>query len=113
MYQAVYYALGFPATLLPVTIGVLNEALASASTGGEHWMTGLLLTSGIVSAIVAFVNPGKKSQVHKDFASRFNSLGNEIDLILSKQKKFRAPADVTLERAVGQLNHLLEIADSK
>jgi hypothetical protein len=107
VWRIFYHIIGAPAVILPVCLAILEPH--RQSLGDSVYVSGLIL-SGCLSALTQFLDPSKLSQRHSDYDQRFKGFVNELKVILSKQKRYRTAADVTLERAVAHFNFMCTTA---
>ena len=92
-YRLYYSAYGLPAAVLPLIATAAVEYVPQ-----KYIITILMLGAAICSAVNTFLDFGRKSQKHEDYAGRYGSLVAEIDGQLCRPKVGRIACDVMLER---------------
>ena len=65
-----------------------------------------MLLASVSSALNTFLDWGRRSQQHCDYAGRYGELKNEIDSQLCRPKDGRVACDVMLERVKERYSHL-------
>jgi len=108
LFTIMHHAIGIPATLLPISLTLMEDSLRGGECGHTLWYTGLLVVSGVLSGVNQFISANKRAHMHSEFSAKFGEFVTDISLVLCKSKAFRSPADVTLERASNVFNHLCE-----
>ena len=102
--RANYVFLGLPAAVLPLIGSAVVEYVPQEYS---YVVTIIMLLAAISSALNTFLDWGRKSQRHMDFAGRYGELVNEIESQLCRPKAGRIACDVMLERVkerYGDLN---------
>jgi hypothetical protein len=100
-YRLYYSAYGLPAAVLPLIATAAVEYVPQ-----KYVITGLLLGAAICSAVNTFLDFGRKSQKHEDYAGRYGALVAEIDGQLCRPKIGRIACDVMLERVKERFSSL-------
>lgn len=108
VFTVIHHCVGIPATLLPISLTMVEDLMRDGECGHNIWHTCLLVASGVLSGINQFISANKKAHVHSECAAKFAEFITDINLVLCKSKAYRTPADVTLERASKVFNHLCE-----
>lgn len=99
-FKRLYQALGIPATLLPIILSGITDALKPH----EYVLTAGLVVTGVITGVSTFLNPGQKAERHWAFEAKFAEIVNDIRVILSKPRQYRLAADVALERYLNAYN---------
>ena len=102
-FKRMFYWLGIPPSLLPIVLSGVSDFIHPRYA---YATTIILVLSGILSGINTFINPSKKCENHFEFEARFLEFVVDIDVEMSKGKRFRIPADVCLERVSSNYNSL-------
>ncbi len=105
-FQVIFAVLGIPSVVIPMCTGIVSEI----ETKESHIVLIMSVILACLNGILTFLNPGKKSVHHYQYESEFASFVVTIDVLLSKAKKYRTPADVTLERLSSLYNKLVAAA---
>ena len=103
-FKRIFALVSFPNIVLPLINSMLLQYYDSAMA---YIDVSISIIISLISGILAVMNPGKKSAQHFEYEGKFIQLYNNIDVILSKQKRFREPADVTLEHYRALFNDLI------
>ena len=102
-FQIVFAVLGIPSVIIPMCTGILSEI----KTGDNHLVLIMSVILSCVNGILTFLNPGKKSGTHYRYEAEFASFVVMLDVVLSKPRRYRSPADMTLERVSAQYNKIV------
>jgi ubiquinone/menaquinone biosynthesis C-methylase UbiE len=95
--KRIYYILQLPIITMPFILGFTSTLYEN-----EHYLK--YITSfgntflGIISGLNAFLNYSKGYIEHENASNRYEEISLEIESILTKKKKYRIPADVTIEK---------------
>ena len=97
-----YYCLSIPSVLLPIMMSSTTSYF-----GSNHDYSVLVNSIGylLISAITGlntFLAYGQKYTKHDEASTRYDELYREIESILIKNKKYRLPADVSLEHILNK-----------
>ena len=101
--RAFYTGFGIPAAVLPLIGSAIVEYVPPAHS---YIITIIMLLASLSSALNTFLDWGRRSQQHSDFAGRYGELKNEIDSQLCRPKDGRVACDVMLERVKERYSHL-------
>ena len=101
-----FTALSLPTIILPLVLSGFSEYLSSHPTANSV----LLLTTASLTGLSAFLNLGKKSQLHFNSEASYADLALSIQAELCKPKRARLACDVYLERTRSQLSALDKVA---
>lgn len=101
-FKRMYHLLGIPTAVIPLVLSATNEVFMNY----KYVTIGGMILSGSLSAVLQFLNPGKKCSEHLHHEALYGGLANELKVILSKPRRFRTQCDVTLERALNRYNAL-------
>jgi len=89
-----YNLFGLPTVLIPV----LGSLVSTYDDVPQLVITTLLLLTGLLSAGQNFMNFGRKSQTHYEYAARWMDISSNIQYEMAKPKQDRTAADVFIER---------------
>lgn len=92
-YKRFFYLLSIPNIIIPLLLSTMNPIFLNLAYVN---ITGSAICS-ILSGLSTFLNLGEKMNKNNEFKNKYNELINDIDMILLKNKKYRPPADITLE----------------
>lgn len=98
-----YRAFGLPAAILPLIGSAIVEYVPHEFS---YVVTIIMLLAAVSSALNTFLDWGRKSQRHLDYAGRYGELVNEIDSQLCRPKAGRIACDVMLERVKERFGYL-------
>lgn len=98
-----YIYMSIPAIILPLLFASINEFLVD---NYNYINTSAMMVSGVLSGINSFFNFGKKFEKHNQYAGLYDNLAGEIEVMLAKNKKFRIPCDVAMEKIKNQYTNL-------
>lgn len=101
--RALYTGFGIPAAVLPLIGSAIVDYVPSEHS---YIITIVLLLASVSSALSSFLDWGRRSQQHSEFAGRYGDLKNEIDSQLCRPKDGRVACDVMLERVKERFSHL-------
>ena len=105
-FKKIYYGLAIPNVIIPLAVSSLNPLFINLQI--VNIIGGSFAT--IIAGVFGFANIGRSVERHKEFIERYEALVIEIDLILVTSKRFRNPADVTLEKLKNKLENLNSLA---
>ena len=98
---------GLPPIILPLSMTFISQIIPE-----EHTSTivngAMFLLSGLSGAVYKWLNLGEKYALHFQYSARYDDIITAIDTELSRQKKFRRPADVFVTEIrckIDNLNH--------
>jgi hypothetical protein len=98
----IFYGIGIPASIFPLMLAALNDALKE-----EPIVTMVLLIStGVLTTVNGFLNPGKRAEAHRNYEAMYNELAVEITSELVKPRSYRQDADVFIQRIMDRFNSL-------
>jgi len=95
--KRLYYVLQLPIISIPFVLGFIGTLYEN-----EHYLK--YITSfgntflGILSGTNAFLNYSKCYIEHENACNRYDEISMEIESILTKKKRYRVAADVTVEK---------------
>jgi hypothetical protein len=98
-----YVSLGLPAAVLPLVGSAVVEYVPKEYS---FIVTIIMLLAAVASALNTFLDWGRKSQRHSEFAGRYGELVNEIESQLCRPKAGRIACDIMLERVKERYGHL-------
>jgi len=90
-----------PGIILPLVVAGLGTHIPPTATSG------VLIISGVASAINSFMGFGTKSKSHFEFSARYEEFANNFKRTLAIDPKYRNPCDVTTCSATNLFNRLL------
>jgi hypothetical protein len=90
--KTLFYTFGIPSILIPIVISGLTTELNDS----PEILTYLLISSGLVSGINAFLNFQKKVALHEEYENRYDELQRLVQKILYTPKVSRVAADVVI-----------------
>lgn len=99
-YKRLYKYTGTPAIVIPLAVSAVTTLMSPLT------LTGLSLVAGVASGINQINDYSGKAQEHIQASNKYNSLCNEIKMVLSKPRRLREPCDVYLMRTMKDLNRL-------
>lgn len=88
-----FYSL--PTIVIPLLLSVVNPYISNQYEIIQS--SGMALVS-ILTGLNTFYNYGKKCERYNEYASKYDEIVNDIDLEMSKPKRYRTACDVYLER---------------
>ena len=99
--KLLYQLFGLPGTILPMILGGIQDHIPT-----QIILSMILMLIGIINGTAMFFNFSKKSILHFDFEAKFADLALNIRTILTKDKRYRQPADLVMAEAMLNLSHL-------
>ena len=102
-FKSKYIYMSLPSIVLPLMIASVNEFLKEDY---NYINTTSMSIAGILSGVNSFYNFGSKYQKHNEYSGRYDELAGEIEALLTKNRRFRPPVDVSIERIKNQFNNL-------
>ena len=100
---------GLPPIIIPLTMTYVSQILPEDQIRKDVIINGLMfLLSGLSGAVYKWLNLGEKYALHFQYSARYDDIITAIDTELSRQKKFRRPADVFITEIrckIDNLNH--------
>lgn len=104
--KRIHYSLSIPCIFVPLFMGFTNQFF-----GEEHVYSGYMnsigyLISGGLIGLSTFLNYGAMYVLHEVASNRYSEVCLEIESILIKKKKYRANADIILERIKDNIESL-------
>ena len=101
-----HYGMSIPSIIIPVSMSFVSQFYGEEHIYSDYATSFGFLTVGIINGLNVFLNYGVQYQKHFDAEARYEELITEIDGMLIKKKKYREPADVSLERIKNKYNTL-------
>ena len=93
--RAHYLGFGIPGCVLPL----IGSAVVEYIPHEYSWLvSAIMLLAAVASALNTFLDWGRKSQQHQDYAGRYLELAHEISNQLCRPKAGRIACDIMLER---------------
>lgn len=102
-HKKVFYSLGIPSAVIPLTIAALNDILKDEYSGIT---IAFLIATGIITTVNGFLNPSKMAEDHSNFQAMYGELAVEITSELVKPRTYRQDADVFIQRIMDRYNSL-------
>lgn len=98
----IFYGIGIPASIFPLMLAALNDTLKE-----EPIVTiVLLISTGVLTTVNGFLNPGKRAEAHRNYEAMYNELAVEITCELVKPQSYRQDADVFIQKIMDRFNSL-------
>lgn len=90
-----YYTTAVPAVVLPLLLANTSEFSESI-----RWYvnTAGLSIIAIVNGVQTVFNFGKRAEVHNNYSNKYSQLATDIQVMLTRGKRFRLALDVFMER---------------
>ena len=89
----------YQACILPNLTLPMLAAFLEVYTSAPQWVAaGLILASTGIGAVNGFLNFGKRSAQHGEFAGRYEDLDEQISLTLARRKRSREACDVAMTK---------------
>jgi hypothetical protein len=104
--KKLFTALSIPTIILPLVLSGFAEYLTEHPTTSSV----LLLTTASLTGLNAFLNYGKRTQLHFNSEANYGDLSLSIQSEMCKPKFQRMACDVYLERIRSQLSGLDKVA---
>jgi len=104
--KRLHYGLSFPMIIVPLIMSFSNQFF-----GDEHIYSNYInsfgyLMVGTLTGLSTFLNYAGKYIQHEVASNRYREVILEIEAILIKKKKYRIPADVSIEHIKSQIECL-------
>lgn len=101
---------GLPPILIPLMMTFISQLIPPTSPLSNPINGAMFLFSGITGAVYKWLNLGEQYALHFQYSARFNDIITNIDTELSRQRKFRRPADVFLTEVRCKIDNLNDTA---
>lgn len=97
--KVLYYTTSSIAIIIPFLITFLNTINETHNIKHISLTSTILVSmSGIINGLNTFFNYGKKEYEHDIASIRYNEIAYDIDSILTIKRRYRLPADVSLNK---------------
>jgi hypothetical protein len=99
---------GLPPIILPLTMSFVSQIIPDEEHTGTLVNGLMFLVSGLSGAVYKWLNLAEKYALHFQYSARYDDLITSIDSELSRQKRFRQPADTFITEIrckIDNLNH--------
>jgi hypothetical protein len=96
--KCIHYGLQIPIIIAPFVLGFSSSFYGEDHDYNRYVNSYGNLVLGILSGVNTFINYGGKQKEHENACNRYNEVCLDIESILIKHKKYRIPADITIER---------------
>lgn len=100
---------GIPSTIIPIIMSPITSVFGDYEYIKYINMVAFLIT-GILTAFNNYYKFSNEMEQHFQFSNKYTVIYNEIDLELSKKKKYRVDVDVFTDRIKNNYDHLLSTA---
>lgn len=99
-YSRLNFMLGFPTVVLATTVG--TSVFASLQSKPDLWwqitVGSMSMAAAILSALQSFLGYSDKAEKHRTAGARYNAIGRELELWLSKSEEDIARLDDIRQR---------------